>query len=364
MADDTTINCLNIIDLKRRAKSLGLKFSNKTPKRLLCNLVNTEISRRKQITNDVITTENLLQLQDNVLNDTVIDNSVAKIVDGVFKIDKTPPIDIFLSESTTPEDPRRAEKSIATDFVVNDFFSTEQTLYSFLQLVYGSFEKAIAAYVKKRNIVEKDKIIFVYKGGNVMRMISNEFILELPANATSRIDSFYSPYFKRSDADFSIYVHPTIDNYDRVYQEMTWLAYVIQVEIRKVFLSNPLDFFDFFKYNAEFRNAIKKKYINLLNKTIGDEKITKFNLPQAEDGLFKTVTNEVPDSARFFMSDDFGSNKREVGRKYLTTEKSFLPISYNDALDFKTGNSRRAKFTLVRTKVLFGRRLANNSFRI
>ena len=351
--NNRSVNCFNIIDLKRQAKALNIKFSRRLPRRALCALVNAEIARRELESSRVVTTTKVFPFVDNgILNDYSIVQSVDSIVNGTFDIDRTPPLDQVFVQGDVTEDSRRNIKSVATDFVVNDFFSTNETLYGFLQLVYGSFSKAISQYVKARNITEPEKILFVYKGGNVMRMVSNEFILELPANATRQVDAFYRPYFKRSDADFSIYIHPDIADYDRVYRDMTLLAYLLQSQIRNVFLASPVDFFDFFKYNDEFRDAVEKKNVEELNKQQSGVTVTRFYLPQAE-AKQAFAANEMIDTARFFLEENFGEKERKVGTKKLTETRSFLAITYNDALDFATGNSRRAKFTLVRTKVLF-----------
>lgn len=349
--------CLNIIDLKRQAKILNIPYSRRTTRRALCDLVNTEIARRREISSNVVTTQKFSAiLEDGILSERRINDAVDRIINGSFTIDRSPPFDGLFAQAETVDDPNRDLKSIATDFVVNDFFSTEETLYGFLKLVYGSFERAIEYYAKKTGLDASGKLLFMYKGGNVMRMVSNEFILELPANATRQIDSFYKPFFKRSDADFSIYIHPEIQNYDRVYKDMTYLAYLLQWQIREAFLSSPVDFFDFFKFNDEYRDAIEEKYVEALNKQENTTRFVEFSLPQAEATMTGgVVANEKVDSARFFIDNDFGAKDRKVAGKNLTINRSFLPVTFNDALDFATGenNSRRAKFTLVRTKVLF-----------
>lgn len=100
-------------------------------------------------------------------------------------------------------------KGVATDFVVNEFFHEDETLYRFMTQVYTTFERALAIYGQKTGIPPQ-KLLFLYKGGNILRIISREFLIELPASASRNINDFYSAFFKRSDADFSIYLDPSV----------------------------------------------------------------------------------------------------------------------------------------------------------
>ena len=113
---------------------------------------------------------------------------------------------------------------------------------------------------KRLHKLEKWDVFFVYKGGNVLRIISNDFLRELPHIASYKINEYYESFFKRSDADFSIYIKPDLENYDAIYSQLTTLSYYLQVKIREEFYQNPTKYFEFYKYNKEYQISILKEY--------------------------------------------------------------------------------------------------------
>ena len=112
----------------------------------------------------------------------------------------------------------REAESVLTNYVVNKFFTHEDTLYSFLSLVCSYFDEMLRVYSERRNIKAGD-LHFIYKGGNVLRIISKEFWLDLPSSASKELTDFYEKYFSRSDADFSIYLNPDLPNFDLLFRE-------------------------------------------------------------------------------------------------------------------------------------------------
>jgi len=156
-------------------------------------------------------------------------------------------------------DDSREFKDLCTDIIVKQFLSTDQSMFNFLSLVYGNFYNAIEMYKEAKGLAEWD-IFFVYKGGNILRIISNDFLRELPRASSKIITDYYDQFFKRSDADFSIYVNPVLENYDQVHSDMTYLSYLLQFYIRKNFSHHLTDYFDLFKYSRDFKTHLLSEY--------------------------------------------------------------------------------------------------------
>ena len=250
------------------------------------------------------------------------------------------------------EDITRPLKNVSTDIVVNEFFSTKETLYRFMNIVYNNFRQALTIYRKKRNI-PKRKLFFLYKGGNVLRIVSSEFLLELPSSATRELGKFYSQFFKRSDADFSIYLDPSIKNYDIIYHELSLLSYLLQDRIRIIFLSDPTRYFDFYRYNKEYQRQLLESYLSEYNKQEGFEN-EFYNLAVGKVSVYDDNIYGLsnPDATLEFVDENHTLEVRKIANAMIKNSRSIMVITHNNSLDF-TLNKIRTKFNLTRTKIVF-----------
>ena len=92
-----------------------------------------------------------------------------------FQVDKDKPGVPFIDED-------QDLKELGTSVVVDDFFTTPDTLYNFMKLVYQRIENALAIYRKEKGL-EEGSIFLLFKGGNVLRMVANEIFALLPPKA-------------------------------------------------------------------------------------------------------------------------------------------------------------------------------------
>jgi len=292
----------------------------------------------------------------NTENET-IENIVSDLLDGKIK---KPTYKDYQSELDSVSDElidyNREYKDLCTDIIVKTFLSEETGMFNFLQLVYGTFDKAIKIYRLSKNI-DKIDIFFVYKGGNILRIISNDFLRELPRAASKIITDYYEQFFKRSDADFSIYINPNIENYDQIYDDMTYLSYLLQVYIRKIFSENLTDYFEIFKFNQKVKQHVLTDYFNRASRANAlvdpNNKI-----------LYQSVLKKL-----VFLDIQIGNGEKEhyIGKydlaKEITNDNKIATfdldkihhgmfIQMNQTLDFNS-SSGRIKFNLVRTKVCF-----------
>ncbi|XWV25426.1 hypothetical protein QJ856_gp0336 [Tupanvirus deep ocean] len=161
-------------------------------------------------------------------------------------------------------EPVKELKGVMTDLVVYEFLKTPLQLCNFISLVFTTFDLAIKTYNKTKGFSDKD-IFFVYKGGNILRFISNKVFYMLPGRVKDDMLSYYRDAFKKSDADFSIYINPLLDNFDQAFNEITTIAYFVQNYLRNVFLSNPKKYFDYYSLADLAKRDLYLSYLEKLN---------------------------------------------------------------------------------------------------
>jgi hypothetical protein len=258
-------------------------------------------------------------------------------------------------------DELRPLKAVATDIVVNEFLGTKDTLYNFLSFVYGLFYYTLYLY-RERQGLTRDQLVFVYKGGNILRIISNEFLLELPDQATQALAEFYAPFFKRSDLDFSIYLSPHVSNYDEKFHEVTLIAYQLQDYARCFFEKHMMHYFNLFRYNAEYQGMVLEPYLAAFNEARpkNTPEFVNFKVGEAtaiigNNSSFAYEAN--PDMTLAFLNEgqeDWQAPVRQVARAEISPPQpgSIMTITHNDALEFGRADLH-IRFNLTRTKIIF-----------
>ncbi len=287
--------------------------------------------------------------------------------------------------------PTKEFKGVCTDLIVNDFLKTPDQIKQFIKLIIETFEKAISYYEQKKGL-EQNSIIILYKGGNILRFVASESMRALPKTASDKIIDYYKPYFKRSDADFVIYINPKLHNFDDIIEDITNLSFLLQNQIRNVFLQNMDKYFEYYRLSVKEREKILNQVLKKLNETeTVKEKMFGF------DGKFSNfIFNNIKVGTDNFEKLDFISkrdfeigfeNPTGDGIKYTYTV-DLLPIhlvnpassSYNDlkfiidrqipiydqkinselfmsvnkTLKFKDPAKLLTSFRLTRTKITFG----------
>lgn len=253
-------------------------------------------------------------------------------------------------------DMSREYKDMFTDLVTNYFFVSDTCLFNFLNLIMTTYNDGLELFKQKHNISAWD-LFFIYKGGNILRIISNDFIKELPYIASSILKENYQKYFTRSDCDFAIYLNENVDNYETIFKEVVKVSYLMQIKIKKEILLNPTKYFDFYKFSEDYKKEILSKYFDMVksSKSINDPENTMF--------YGKSFTGIS------FLDTYIGNDNKYEGRKdiciqltnnddlvifNLNNEKSELYVAVNETLTFKgQAENSTADFTLVRTKVSF-----------
>ena len=278
------------------------------------------------------------------------------------------------AENKKYSDNAREFKGITTDIVVKNYVTTKENIFRFMKLVVGTFDQALELYAERKGLNRKE-FIFVYKGGNVMRLLANEFLIELPGTASREINEYYKQYFKRSDADFAIYINPSIPQYDTVFAELTYISFLLQDKIREQFIENPTYFFEFEKYNDEAKRDILVGLLDSLNKaqSLTNEENEDYNGAKFVSVNHRGMTVCKNDDNQVNEGSDCPGKYDVVGKKdslveftevnddgeketvvyNISDETNYIYVQYNTALQFSDAENFQRHFNLTRTKINF-----------
>ena len=188
----------------------------------------------------------------------------------------------FETKSKRVEDVNEDFKGFMNKFVINNLLQNEENKMRFLNLIAGTFNTVVNDYNKKFNLTGENAVIFLYKGGNLLRIFYkrflNNFKTDSSINISEIIDEVFAGEFGKSDDDFTILINPKLPNFDKIHADMNYLSYACLEIIRDQLLANREYYFNYF--------ALPQ-----------DEKILKLmtSLKTAiNDGAFKSLSN--PDS--------------------------------------------------------------------
>lgn len=257
-------------------------------------------------------------------------------------------------------------KKVGTDFVVEHFFSTPDTLFNFLKLVYGTIDNALADYRTKKGIDDR-AVFLLFKGGNVLRMVANSLFDQISPEARRLLKKEYGHNFKRSDADFSVYIDDKklgSHTYSKTLAEVTKLVFDQLNIIRREFKANPQKYFNFFQLRSDFSAKHLKKFFDLLPELDSVKKLDKNkkanpNWFGAKFKQFQLLNERALPSPHCSYFGGYDTREESSANETIATRLSKTPDwlvnTDNRSLSWFWGSdpSKTVKFYLVRTKVYF-----------
>lgn len=265
-------------------------------------------------------------------------------------------------EDEKPVDQNQELKDLGTDIVVRKFFTTPETMFNFIKLVYGDLDDALKNYRKNNNL--DDRAIFLtFKGGNVLRMIANGVFDLLPSRARDLLKAEYTQYFKRSDADFSVYVDEEklgdLD-YDKVLNEISDLVFLRLNKIRNEFKRNSQKYFNLFQVKPEVAIKELNSYFDQLkdieaikDKTNDKWFNAKFIQLQFVDGLKAKANLSCPYQGQYDYKYEIKKDKAVATP--VSKTPNWIVNSDNRIIEsvFGTDKNKLTKFYLLRSKIVF-----------
>lgn len=281
-------------------------------------------------------------------------------------------------------DYERPFKDATTSFVVDEFFATDDTLFDFLYLVITTHENALKEYKVNNGLVDGD-IIFIYKGGHLLRIIANEMFKHMPLKSATLLSKYYGSSIKRNDADFSIYINTNkfplhSPSFNKIVRDVGDITYNLQKDYRtNTFLPQARTYFNFFRYDEDYQieklNNHVAAYANnsaiddasnevYYNAKIGGLRIISSpntNPPNAESKYWNSVASDSPQNlpvpATYKGKMDLiitPDHTSPTGVDITTDTNTVWPIyvQHNTTLNFVTGDNIVHSFDLMRSKVV------------
>ena len=265
-----------------------------------------------------------------------------------------PPSHSSIEQTSEYKDDNRGLKDTFTDFVNDVILNNENSLFNFLYIITVLFQDAISVYKIKKGLKEND-IFFILKGGNVLRFVAKNFLFDISGGTSDILLNYYSKFFKRSDADFSIIINPKLDNYENIFDDISLLSYNLLKYIQSIFDINKTRFFEWYKYDdiqkTHLLNELYKE-INELdlskNDTWKNRQITGLAFENTSTNTNLSYINPPDVAVRF--KDRFNLNTDTLLWAIDNTNDEIY-VSYNEALSFM--KDRLIKFNLIRAKYGF-----------
>jgi len=191
----------------------------------------------------------------------------------------------------------------------------------------------------------KDKIRFVFKGGNLLRSIFLKYTSIVPDIIRNKLLKKYGDNFKGSDLDFQIFIDPSLDKktYSYVYDDMINLAYLCLNRFRNYYTQNLGSIFDFYNYKDEKKRELLIKLKNNLNKA------DLFSNTKIENNIY--LNAQIVNLQFYDIHTDPDVHKLYIDNKDNTTffsdNKEFLNIINGHIIN---DNFQRTDFYLTNKK--------------
>ena len=293
------------------------------------------------------------------------------------------------------DDPWKPMKNVLTDISTNEFL-TSDVMFNFLHLIFQSFSTMLEKYSAMREL-DPSSIRFVYKGGNVLRFIAQRTLQQMPGEIALTLEKEYGKFFKKSDADFSIYISPDLPDYDTIFDEVTLLAAYTLDYIRTYFAQDTDRYLTVSRYNSRYLRQMLERYLPPLRQEASDIGIEVAELALSTISTAQEGAAAAEDGSSSYRSSpnnplDMYITRRPQRRRrsgaapagapagggdndkpeestvifplelmYGNEERMPFYITVNDTLEFQSSSGKTIKFNLVRMKVNFNTLVAERT---
>ena len=253
-----------------------------------------------------------------------------------------------------------------TDITTKELTHDVAKMKLIVNLTYSVFENVLNGYCDLMGI-PKDDIIFVYKGGNVLRFIFQESMKEFPGSSSHTIYDSLAQFFKVSDNDYSILINPDIPDYDTIFKNLTGLTYIVLCALRKAITDDLPKLFDY--YDKEYpskKNIIASRFEDIekdVKRLTGGTIVEishgndKFRFDTKDNSQQHATPREYLDVALFNdgnQKDPSPNGTFEFPQLGMTTSNMPFRNSINEIIKFDWENGTGVtRFNLIRTKEIF-----------
>tara|TARA_B110000285_G_scaffold172098_1_gene192732 strand:+ start:242 stop:1915 length:1674 start_codon:yes stop_codon:yes gene_type:complete len=296
--------------------------------------------------NEILTVNTELIIDDVIAGKAMIEKPTSENTLSFFSVE----------EKESYLDDFRELKGLCTDIITTEFLKSESNIHFFVDKVVSLFEEAISIYCQKKGIVDDgSRIIFLYKSGNILRLLSQHFLNYMPHYDILRNEM--EQYFKKGDCDFCIYINPNDISqhaFDQIHTDMTNIAFILNVHLREIFMNSLPSTFSFMNFKKSFQNSVLERFV---------EKTKSLDCFSDESNT--ALYNKKVNSIRFLSDDKYAcpddqhisftssSMSNIVVNSVGTNDDNFIYVQCNRALHFYKTTTDIAHFNLIRSKINF-----------
>jgi len=183
--------------------------------------------------------------------------------------------DILYSKKASSEilndfDQKKKFYDLNTEFISrNKIFvdSKQKLIFEYQYLINNFFNNFIAKYIEK-NKLDKEDILFIYKGGTFMKILFQKYNDIMKSNQKFMKDN--EDYFKRSDSDYALLINSKFDRqeYTKHYYWLNVMTYNILTHISK-FIDENIQFI--LPINEVTEEDLKSQ-LEKVNKLLSDDR--------------------------------------------------------------------------------------------
>ena len=231
-------------------------------------------------------------------------------------------VSIEKKRKDTEVNPKGFMRDILTKYVVNNIFNNKKE-NDIIHIINKIMKELYEEYYKKTGI----RLLFVYRGGNILNLYKTNFEEYLPGIAREYLKEEFDQFFKISDIDFYTVIEKgeklQKDVVKDINKDIQILCYY-GLYVARVFIMNDDSLFEFCKFNNEY---LKKQFLQLVD---------EFNEKKGESGN-KYVKNSN------FIGLGFNRNvfvKQPIEVKVNTVEKEFIEGMRENVLEDYIRNSK------------------------
>lgn len=258
-------------------------------------------------------------------------------------------------------DYNRPFKNAGTDLVNEQFFDSKSHIYHFFGTVYTGLEQALMAHQAAHpgEVKGADALTLVFKGGNVLRLVYNAFLAQLP----KEVGEVFVPLaasFKRSDFDFSIYADPRkLNDYDTSFASLTSAAFMELDRLRDELLEGSEKYFGFVDASESDAVPVFKELVDgpaLQSLTTDEGNFTWYGVTPTGMALPWAAYNEPQDCGYEGQFDYlFEPSSAGVHAVRASDAQEWIYNSDNRTLEWPwpADPEKTTRFNLVRAKVAF-----------
>jgi hypothetical protein len=264
------------------------------------------------------------------------------------------------------KDDKRGFKGTVTNFNINNLLGSPQSKSRFLNLIFTVIDTSLKIY-KKVNKLDKNDIIFYYKGGNILRIIANH----ISKYTDDYFELYFRKYFKKSDDDFSIFINDH-RNFNTILNDVNNIIHQCLYLIRKEINLKKTYYFDYFNLSNQEKQNKLQELLDDLNKLDDVDDINNtffgvnFQCLQFDD-LYnakcntntlnkynnRPVNSHKEDFVVFHPVVNQVVDKNQIKTLIEDKTKRLFYNYYNSTLTFDRLHQAKASFDLFRTKANF-----------